>query len=733
MALKLKEFDFKQFLLEKGERVGLYVAGGLALLMIVLSLFLPGRGVFTLGRAGKTADDLNKTAKEKRNAVASAAPGAQEAKDLRYIDPQLQKQASNVAQDPAAHRLFAEMFAPREIPSNKRQNPTILAPDEYLVKFVPGQIYEYMMLEQNGELRVGVLTGTTRPTRQKDPFKMRQQFGGGGGSAGGGGAPPGFDPSKNRGSGAFGGPPGGGGDKPGAFGADDKKNLEVKYVRKDEAANMTYARDLLPLPMAVVVGSFPLKAQIEQFQKALRVESAHSVVFNETVMDKNVSRPGFGFRGVEVRRKTYGPDGKVIKDTKGDEWQPLDLESDSSLYVLTVKHVLMEFADEDPKLKPLLITGLYLPRPVQVPTRGGTPKPYPDVEMELSKIKDTVAALTPKQSQAVPKTKFDDTKFNPFRTPDAEADAGASKAPPPQEWAPPEYCVMRFLDVTLQPGMSYEYEVRILMQNPNYGKPDTEVANKQLATPKELASEWTPVKGSDGKMLRVSVPNDMYLYAVDELALRQKEYKGMAATERADPSRQTVLQVHRWMNQFEFTPPKGKPEFYPVGDWVVGERLIVNRGEYVGQKEVPAHVPVWAPEQNGFILAGKVPTRGQDKRPTEKMAFLEAKRAPLLVDFEGGTAIHRRGPAPVLDADGMPVDGSKTTPGTEVRELASTEVLLLTPDGRLLGHDSAADEKDEPRKEREEKYTRRVDEAAGTAKPEPAGGGKPDPFGGGKP
>ena len=46
MALKIKEFDFKQFLLQKGERVGLYAAGGLAFLMIVLSLF-PG-GVMQL-------------------------------------------------------------------------------------------------------------------------------------------------------------------------------------------------------------------------------------------------------------------------------------------------------------------------------------------------------------------------------------------------------------------------------------------------------------------------------------------------------------------------------------------------------------------------------------------------------------------------------------------------------------------------------------------------------------
>src|SRR5438552_891315 len=44
--MALKDFDFKQFLLAKGERVGLALAGAIMLLFFVLFLFLPGRGFF---------------------------------------------------------------------------------------------------------------------------------------------------------------------------------------------------------------------------------------------------------------------------------------------------------------------------------------------------------------------------------------------------------------------------------------------------------------------------------------------------------------------------------------------------------------------------------------------------------------------------------------------------------------------------------------------------------------
>ena len=45
MAINFKEFDYKQFLMEKGEHVGLGVAVGLMVLMLIWSLIPTGEGL----------------------------------------------------------------------------------------------------------------------------------------------------------------------------------------------------------------------------------------------------------------------------------------------------------------------------------------------------------------------------------------------------------------------------------------------------------------------------------------------------------------------------------------------------------------------------------------------------------------------------------------------------------------------------------------------------------------
>src|SRR5438128_121956 len=112
--MALKDFDYKQFLLERGERVGLYAAGGLGFLLIFLSLIWPGKALFNASPK-PAAEEMSKSAKEKNNLVQTASPSEDERKQLRLVDPQLQKQASSVAEDPGNYRLLAEMFAPRDI------------------------------------------------------------------------------------------------------------------------------------------------------------------------------------------------------------------------------------------------------------------------------------------------------------------------------------------------------------------------------------------------------------------------------------------------------------------------------------------------------------------------------------------------------------------------------------------------------------------------------------------
>jgi hypothetical protein len=769
MALKLKEFDFKGFLLERGERVGLYAAGGLALLIVVLSLFLPGKGVWSPSPR-KGAKDMDDLAASKKSAVINSKPTDTEVVELSKVPTELQKQASSVAEDAGEFRFAGELFAPREIPSNKRQNPNVFAPEEFLAAVVDAQVSNYMILNERDGVRLGVIEGTTRDTKGKSPFdRMKDMFGGGRGGPGKPGGPgmggpsgPGMPgglggsgDSRNRGNmGGFGpgmpGPPGGGGPAGGAPFGDDKKNVQITYLRKDELAskpNAVFARDLLPVPMAVIVGSFPLKAQIDEFKNALRADSAYNVVFQETVGEKDKPRRAFEFLGFQVERKTYGPDGKVVKGLNDNEWQELDVTGPNSAYIATVAQVLQEFAPEDPKVAPLMVRGLYLPRPVQIPVKQGqgtVAKEYPKIEEELPKIKDTLEKIKDKEPKPiVPPSKFDDASgFNPFADPDAEK-AGPNDGknmPTASEWSPPEYCVMRFLDLTIQPGQTYEYRVKIRMRNPNWNKPESEVANKQLTVPPELTSEWKPITRPGGtEMLHISVPTDLHLYAVDEQQAEveegkaKKDYKGMHANATYDASKQVPVQIHKWMGMYEL---RRKPTaFFPVGDWVVGERIFATRGELVGVKEVATHVPVWSPEQSQFTLAGRPPprARGADTRPTADVGFLEARRAPLLVDFDGGNVTYRHAAPPPKNEDGSPAEGVKAPPPTEVKGVAGEEILLLMPDGKLLGRAAARDQYDEARRNREKEYTDRVDNAEIKDTPATTGGKPGDPFGGGKP
>jgi hypothetical protein len=749
--MALKDFDYKQFLLEKGERVGLYTAGGLGLLLIFLSLVWPGKAIFNASPKPE-AEKLTKAAQEKNAAVQNAAPSDQEKVDLRKVDPQLLKEASTVAEDPANYRMNSgDLFAPRDIGTSKRRNPNVLVPAEFEYKVVPAQISDYMIKQEGDKVLFGVLTERktgSKPGKPGSDFSQNfnRFFGGGGAGRSGSGGMPGA-PGMGGGPGmpGSGGGPGMGSGQRGSYGpggsggagtpfGDEKKNQEIKFVPKEDFLNSNsppeLARDLMARQIAVISAAFPFNAQVQEFQKALHIDNPAGV-FAEKAELKNkqgqkVEIPAFRFLGFNVNRRTVGPDGNPTSD-----WQPLDLESPSSPYRWVMAQVLNEAAPEDPKVQPLLYPGLYMHRPVQIPVRdkekgGPVSKPYPEFEQGIPKIKDTLDKLNPQQ-KAPPtgKSRFDTGDFDPFGGQNTPTPEGGEQAPEtPKDWTPAEYCVLRFLDVTVKPGQTYEYQIRVRMANPNLNKPATEVAYPALADPRDnpdLKSEIVPVKGLDGQPLRVSVPTDLHIYAVDEQALARKEkreYKGMNAGKAHDSTKQAVVQIHRWMDQFEQTV-KSVTHFFPVGDWVVGERLFVYRGELLSAR-VPTHVPIWAPEHSAFTLAGRPPA-GRDKKPTEEVTFFkEQSESPLLVDFEGGSvAYQRRGAPPPKAEDGTPEEGAKPTPPSEIKEMGTTsELLFLTPEGKLVARNSAQDETDEDRKKREAEFIERVDEASGKP-PEP--------------
>jgi hypothetical protein len=64
------------------------------------------------------------------------------------------------------------------------------------------------------------------------------------------------------------------------------------------------------------------------------------------------------------------------------------------------------------------------------------------------------------------------------------------KAPPAPAAPPafvPDHCLLRVIDVTVQPGKVYPYRLRVRMANPNYGRQD--VAAPELARDREIGRE----------------------------------------------------------------------------------------------------------------------------------------------------------------------------------------------------------------------------------------------------
>src|SRR5262249_3129991 len=157
----------------------------------------------------------------------------------------------------------------------------------------------------------------------------------------------------------------------------------------------------------------PFKAQVEEFQKALRVDNAYHVVVDEKMKEKNrkgqdVEMPAFRFLGFNLKRRAVGPDGKPL-----GEFETVDFVTP---YRAVMAQVLTEAAPDAPKLHPLLYPGLVQPRPVQIPVkdkeRTTVSKPYPEFEQQIPKIEKTLAALNPQQKAPVTgNSKFDTGDF----------------------------------------------------------------------------------------------------------------------------------------------------------------------------------------------------------------------------------------------------------------------------------------------------------------------------------
>ncbi len=310
--------------------------------------------------------------------------------------------------------------------------------------------------------------------------------------------------------------------------------------------------------------------------------------------------------------------------------------------------------------------------------------------------------------------------FDPFNPKVPAAPKGDKAAPEPaKDVAIPDHCLVRLIDITIEPGKFYRYRLKIKMANPNYNHPNVAVPADKLA--RELVSDnWYELPQT------VSVPPELCYYVVDQKHVKDDNAPWQVATpkpgsslfdmwiEPTDRDRKAAFQFQRWV---EATPmyPGGEP--VPVGDWAVADRVFVAHGEYVGQK-VWVDLPVWKYTQDSFVLPAKDQRkRVRGKLPTGVLVNFkpdDPDRDMILVDFEGGRRLFQQ-TAP-------PAGSAAKSPWAE--DVSAVEVVLLSPDGKLLARNSATDARDADRQKRRAEYHVRIqkikDKAAG------AGG---DPFG----
>jgi hypothetical protein len=538
---------------------------------------------------------------------------------------------------------------------------------------------------------------------------------GGGRPGGGSGFPPGGMPP---GAGV---PPGGMGPGEGDFGGSSfggygsyagmqggfnanaqrvEKSLEyipLKELDKAIEKGKVPAMTVIPLRMVTVHAEVPYEKQVEEIKRALRLPS-----------DEAAKAWGPIYDGYEVQRKVsvMGPNGPEV----WEDWADYKFE-DKYIERVNSRKLADNFEDGYMSYFIRYDMALALPLPQLVPELGGYPK------ITLENINKTVAEL--KKANEPPITTSDllkrlsnrpprDQLYQPqtgqgtgaaafygeggFGGPKMEGPAGTGGMPPgafgtgippgtgPKPGdssnanaAPPvqiKHLLLRFVDVDVEPGKTYEYRIRLRMLNPNFERPK-EVANPAYANTKVLYSPWSQLRDT------ITIPPESYLYAVDPAEYRKKvedEYgKERELRDRLQAKdNQAVVEMCHWLEQVR--TDGGKRE--PVGAWVVAD-MPVGRGQYVGRKQY-IKLPLWSSEANQYVLrevAEKVLT-GKKEVPQPKGWLVDFTTKSVLVDFEGGHVVTR------------------SAAGKSVTEDVGTEMLIVLPDGRLQVKSSLADEKD---------------------------------------
>lgn len=731
MSLKdLKEFDWKNFLLMKGERIGLAICGLITVVLIGMSLFWPGHGFFT-GSGVANAEELNQRIRAVENDLTNNRPSDQE-NPPPATSTVVSLAKNNIAFTERSKYQLPELFSPSTVEETRRRVPELLLPDEGRVEVVMAQLKRYIF--NKDFTRVMVLktkegkTPQRGDSRNKDAKRFRNSF------ANMPGRPGGFNPGMVA---------------PGSAGAganqrmnarlavpgmslgvvsdnSNKPEMDAEFVPLEKVGdeNAHLAETVLPLRMAIISASFPYRAQIDEFMRKLHIADPSEVLAEVGYgPDGEAKLPAFRFLGVRAQRRVVDSEGKPVSPKLGGEWQTLDLEKSYRPFIVLAGK---RFDPEDEKLTAISFPGLVMPKLLQFRENQ-----YPAVETRLPNLQNTLAAIEDKEpDQVVVPKRFDIGQFDIFtggdktntvpaggmggnrtaqpanptnlptpagtkpkpaagKPPVVGGPTGVAGAPPAsatRDGAVPDHCLVRLIDVTIEPGVTYQYRIQVRMANPNYKRPEI-VAAPNYANDLELANErWFEIAD------KVVVPPELLFYAVDQKEIDGPNYKGPFARAIVEKDRQVPMQIHKWLENAAVT---GDPR--PIGEWVVAERLLVYRGEYISRK-LRCEIPEWKNTREEFILAAESSGNARRKESGITVDFSQPGNDAILVDFEGGDLNN--------DRVTQLADGKSET--AKVKDKSAVETLILSPEGKLLARDFVADASDKERIGRLKAYRDRI-------------------------
>lgn len=665
--MALKDIDFKEYLLQKGERVALIVCAVLGGIFLLLGLVSAVSSVSPEKHAG----ELKIASEDKQKTLRNASPAADYAPDNPAL---LARRAETGPVDPAQYALATTPVIGEAVEDTRRRQPRVIFPEEWVhgiswaqLKVINIKLVKDKQTNKDEEYVEIIIDGKGDKSMYRNAgFGQagRPGMGGRGGMGMGGMAGVG----DRGGPGAAGGP-GGMGLGGMNFGAKGKKG-ELSLVRSEDLKDdMKLAERIEARQIVVMVASFPYKRQLEEFQSKLRYAS-----IDEMFRD-GVQWPPF--KSFDVQRR-------IVHTTRpgasSGDFESIELtETMQQMLMLAAQRIV----DDDESYKSLEFAGLVMPRPVQFEKKlldGKVVAAYPDVEKQLTLLQKTLQDMKEqeKKATAVPKnqSKFKRERFNPFdpsgQGENAMKDDGSKSTAAgdkPQDYYIPEYCLLRFLDPNVLAGDTYEYRIRFTMVNPNYQKKN--VVKQDLAKDEEYTSDWFVIPHL------VTVPPVLHYYAVT----REPKPDRPGAPVLEPDKDQVCLQIHRWIDSYLPDPSNRLPTSrLEVGDWVIADRVMVYRGE-VANRTIPAEVPVWDRQKEEFIIAKDPKNPARRSTP---VTFGPERGEVLVIDFDGRDITYKR-------ANGTPAPPVLAAP---------EEVLLLDPEGRLIVRNKETDEADPDRQER---------------------------------